>query len=132
MPKLRSNLKSAAGRGKPPRSSPAAAPGTPVILCPGTYVESRTRSSDAKKAATDKAAGKQLAGLTFTPPTAEAPANDAARFAAMKLETAAAEENAGTSGSAPRTGGVKDLRQTLQNMREAATVGLTNCKIRLI
>ena len=38
MPKLRSNLKIAAGRGKPPRSPPAAAPttptvGVPVVLC---------------------------------------------------------------------------------------------------
>ena len=122
MPKLRSNLKIAAGRGKPPRSSPAAAPttpsvGVPVVLCQGTYTAAGTA-----EAATEKMTGKKsVAGLTFSK-TAEASANDAARFIAMKQEMddrMAADQGGSSSHPGSQYGkGLQDPRQTLRTMRE--------------
>ena len=122
MPKLRANLKISAGRGKPPRSSPAAAPttptvGVPVVVCQGTYTAAGT-----SEAATEKTAGKKsVAGPTFSK-TAEASANDAARFIAMKQEMndrMAADQGGSSSHPDFQSGkGLQDPRQTLRTMRE--------------
>ena len=85
MPKLRSNLKATAGRGKPPKPSPATAPATPaanipVVFCPGTYAADNTRSSGAAETTAEKAAGKKSVAGPAASKTAEPSANDAARL----------------------------------------------------
>ena len=122
MPKLRSNLKIAAGRGKPPRSSPAAAPttptvGVPVVVCQGTYIAAGTA-----EAAMEKMAGKKSVAGPTTSKMAEASASDAARFIAMKqeMDDQMAAEQGGSSthpGSQPGKG-LQDPRQTLKTMRD--------------
>jgi hypothetical protein len=91
--KLRVNAKAAAGRGQPPRPSPAAAPVTPaanapVVFFPGTY----KGAAGAKETAAQTAAGKKPVYRSSIPPStkkaAEASASDAAQFKALKLEAA--------------------------------------------
>ena len=124
MPKLRANLKAAAGRGKPMRSSPATAPATPTtaipaVLCPGTFKADKVRVTGPAQGAAEKVAGKRIA---FSTPlrSAEASANDAARIMAVKKETAeAAKAKLGGSTSQPTTaaeGDTMDARHTLQTM----------------
>ena len=85
MPKLRAQLKATAGRGKPPRPSPVAAPATPAA---------NTRFSGAAETTAEKAAGKRHVVGPATSKTAEASANDAARFIAVKQD---AEDEMGES-----------------------------------
>ena len=122
MPKLRSNLKISAGRGKPPRSSPAAAPttptvGVPVVVCQGTYTAAGTAET-----ATEKMAGKKSVAGPTTSKTAEASASDDARFIAMKQEMddeMAAGQGGSSSHPSSQSGkGLQDPRQTLRTMRE--------------
>ena len=122
MPKLRANLKISVGRGKPPRSSPAAAPttptvGVPVVVCQGTYTAAGTT-----EAATEKMAGKKSVTGPTTLKMAEASANDAARFIAMKQEMddrMAADQGGSPSHPGSQSGkGLQDPRQTLKTIRE--------------
>ena len=125
MPKLHANLKISAGRGKPPRSSLATAPttpaiGVPVVVCQGTY----TTPTGTTEAALEKMAGKKSVTGPTTFKTAEALANDAARFMAMKL-VAGDEMGESYGGSSSKSGpdyaaGAKDPRQTLKNIREGS------------
>ena len=124
MPKLRANLKAAAGRTKPLRFSPATAPATPAtntpaVLCPGTFMADKVRIAGSAQSAAEKAAGKKVAANT-SQQSAEATANDAARIMAIKKETAeAAKAKLGGSSSVPNPAAeytVLDPRQTLQTM----------------
>ena len=90
MQKLRANAKATAGRGQPPRPSPAAAPVTPaanvpVVVYPGTYQAGSTRPIGAAETAAEIAAGKKPVARPTIQKTAEASASDAARFTAMKF-----------------------------------------------
>ena len=126
MPKLRANLKAAAGRSNPVRFSPATAPATPTthvpaVLCPGTFMADQVRIAGSAQSAAEKAAGKKVA--TSTPiRSAEATANDAARIIAIKKETAeVAKPKLGGSTSLPNPaagGDTMDARHTLQTMRD--------------
>ena len=118
MPKLRSQLKAAAGRSKLPRASPAAAPATPaanipVAFCPGTFVA---------ETAAEKAAGKKPVAGPAILKTAEASANDAARLIAIKQEMAdemAARHDSTSSIPCSEEGvNLQDPRQMLKTMRE--------------
>ena len=122
MPKLRSNLKISAGRGKPPRSSPAAAPTTPTVGVPVVVYQGTYTAAGTSEAATEKAAGKKSVAGPTTSKTAEASASDAARFIAMKQEMddqIAAEHGGSSSHPGSQSGkGLQDPRQTLKTMRD--------------
>ena len=124
MPKLRANLKAAAGRTKPLRFSPATAPATPAtntpaVLCPGTFMADKVRMTGSAQSAAEKAAGKKVAAIT-SQRSAEATAKDAARIMAIKKETAeAAKAKLGGSSSHPNPAAdydVMDPRHTLRTM----------------
>ena len=124
MPKLRANLKAAAGRTKPVRFSPATAPATPAtntpaVLCPGTFRADQVRVASSAQTAAEKAAGKKVAASTPIR-SAEAPASDAARIMAIKKETAeAAKAKLGGSTPVPNPADdedTMDARHTLLTM----------------